>query len=243
MFEVKTAMLHSVVGVCPQHDLLWADLTAYEHMLFYCRLRGVTKTVEHDAATKALNSVRLLYAKDTLAQNLSGGERRRLSIGIALAGQTKVIFLDEPTTGVDPEARRQIWSIIQAIRSEKTVILTTHSMDEAEMLCSEIGIMARGRFRCVGPLEQLRKVFSSGYQVALQFYPDDSTHVIRSVDDVLHGKAERVALNSDSVVYKLRDGVRISPIYAALEAIPLIRDFTISEISLENIFIEATRNA
>ena len=126
-FNIKTesSQVYRCIGVCPQFDILWEDLTVEEHLYFYIRLKGVPKDQEDVAVTKALEKVSLLNFRNRLSKGLSGGEKRRLSIAIALSGNPSVVFLDEPTTGLDPEVRRLIWNIINDARAGKTVILTT----------------------------------------------------------------------------------------------------------------------
>ena len=121
-------------------------------MLFYARLKGITADDEKVAVDQAISDVSLGQFSDRLIKGLSGGEKRRVSIAIALLGVPKVIFLDEPTTGLDPEVRRLIWDVVNESKSDKTVILTTHSMEEAEALCQRIGIMAKGTLRCLAKL-------------------------------------------------------------------------------------------
>lgn len=93
------------ISICPQHDILWDDLTVEEHLLFYARLKGVPADVERENVLKAMDGVSLRQFSGRLSKGLSGGEKRRLSIAIALVGDPKVVFLDEPTTGLDPEVR------------------------------------------------------------------------------------------------------------------------------------------
>ncbi|KAJ1530067.1 hypothetical protein HK096_008642, partial [Nowakowskiella sp. JEL0078] len=127
-FDVSTQrdQVYQVIGVCPQHDILWDDLSVGEHLLFYARLKGVSKDKEKVAVDEALKTVALLDYYKRLSKGLSGGEKRRLCIAIALVGSPKVVFLDEPTTGLDPEVRRLIWSIVNDAKKDKTIILTTH---------------------------------------------------------------------------------------------------------------------
>ena len=125
------------IGVCPQHDILWDDLTVGEHLLFYARLKGVPSSQERAKVIESLERVRLVPFENRLTRGLSGGEKRRLSIAIALVGDPTVVFLDEPTTGLDPEVRRLIWNIISEAKVGRTIILTTHSMEEAEVLCQK----------------------------------------------------------------------------------------------------------
>ncbi|KAI8606813.1 P-loop containing nucleoside triphosphate hydrolase protein, partial [Chytriomyces sp. MP71] len=158
-FDVKTetASVYNQIGVCPQFDILWEDLTIEEHLYFYARLKGVGRGNEAEAVERSLEQVSLTSLRKRLSKNLSGGEKRRLSIAIALVGDPAVVFLDEPTTGLDPEVRRLIWNIIQGARENKTIILTTHSMEEAEALCQRIGIMAKGSLRCVAQPLRLKE--------------------------------------------------------------------------------------
>jgi len=142
--------IYQNIGVCPQHDILWDDLSVEEHLYFYARLKGVSPAEEGAAVASALEMVSLEQFRTRTSKGLSGGEKRRLSIAISLIGHGKVVFLDEPTTGLDPEVRRLIWDIINRAKQGRTIILTTHSMEEAEVLCQRIGIMSKGLLRCLG---------------------------------------------------------------------------------------------
>eukprot|EP01052_Picozoa_sp_SAG31_P012758 SAG31_NODE_753_length_12340_cov_8.786619_4_plen_238_part_00 len=113
----------------------------------------------------------LLRYANKLAGTLSGGNKRKLCVAIAMVGQPSVVFLDEPSTGVDPVARRFMWDIISDIcteRQETTVILTTHNMEECEALCTRVGIMVGGYMRCLGSVTHLRARFGNGYQLELK---------------------------------------------------------------------------
>ncbi|KAJ3095514.1 hypothetical protein HDU97_006869 [Phlyctochytrium planicorne] len=168
--HTEKEMVHRSIGVCPQYDILWDDLTVKEHLLFYARLKGIPPKLEENSVLEAMKSVNLETFAHRLSKGLSGGEKRRLSIAIALVGSPGVVFLDEPTTGLDPEVRRVIWNIISKARKEKTIILTTHSMEEAEVCCQRIGIMAKGTLRCLGPQLRLKQLYGTGFK--LQFATD-----------------------------------------------------------------------
>lgn len=174
-YDINTQMqeVYKKIGVCPQHDVLWDDLTVEEHLLFYARLRGITSKNESQTVLKAIEDVNLMKFKNRLSKGLSGGEKRRLSIAIALLGDVPVAFLDEPTTGLDPEVRRTIWNIIQTAKSGKTIILTTHSMEEADLLSSRIGIMAKGVLRCVGTPLHLKRRYGRGFKLTISFRKDN----------------------------------------------------------------------
>ncbi|KAI8838124.1 hypothetical protein BC829DRAFT_447484 [Chytridium lagenaria] len=143
------------------------DLTVGEHLYFYARLKGVPTREEKAAVQKALANVSLTTLENRKTKGLSGGEKRRLSIAIALIGDPAVVFLDEPTTGLDPEVRRLIWNIVTNAREGKTIILTTHSMEEAEALCQRIGIMAKGTLRCLANPIRLKDLYGSGFKLFL----------------------------------------------------------------------------
>ena len=109
--------------------------------------------------------------KDLISSSYSGGNKRKLQVAMALIGNPPVIFLDEPSTGMDPEARRFMWDIISKIttfRKYSSVILTTHSMEEAEGLCERIAIQVEGRLKCIGPVQRLKNKFGRGYELEIK---------------------------------------------------------------------------
>lgn len=127
------------IGVCPQFDLFWEELTIEEHLLFYLRLKGSDLLYERENVDKVCKDVELLEHKYKRAKQLSGGMKRRLSLAIATIGDPKAIFLDEPTTGLDPLNREKFWKILERIKPNKSIILTTHLMQEADYLSDRIG--------------------------------------------------------------------------------------------------------
>jgi ABC-type multidrug transport system ATPase subunit len=142
----QLAQIHQIIGVCPQFDIQWDNLTPREHVLFYSRLKGIPAKEEQSHALELLTHVGLQDDADRkFASQLSGGMRRRLSVAMALAGNPKIVFMDEPTSGLDPLSKRQLWDIVSASKQGRCMILTTHSMEEADVLCNRIGIIARGR--------------------------------------------------------------------------------------------------
>lgn len=128
------------IGVCPQFDLLWADLSAYDHLVFYARLKGLKPEEPLDIIVEqTLSQVRLEDHAHKPSKFLSGGQKRRLSLAIALIGNPTVVLLDEPTTGLDPMNREGLWKIIEGIKSKTSFIITTHLMQEADYLSDVIG--------------------------------------------------------------------------------------------------------
>lgn len=122
-------LVHLNIGVCPQFDLLWPDLTVEEHLQFYARIKGIQPAEESQKVQMALEEV-ALDQKDSQkkVKELSGGMKRRLSIAIALVGDPKIIFLDEPSTGLDPDNRQKLWKVLEKCRGKRAIFLTTHSV-------------------------------------------------------------------------------------------------------------------
>ena len=133
----------------PQFDILWPQLTVRETLKFYAQIKGLPAEAWEAEATRAARSVELLHAQHRQVARLSGGMKRRVSFAIALIAQPRVIFLDEPTTGLDPETKRHMWGLVDAAKAGRSIILTTHSMEEADALSNRIGIMAYGALRYV----------------------------------------------------------------------------------------------
>nr|XP_041566914.1 phospholipid-transporting ATPase ABCA7 isoform X2 [Taeniopygia guttata] len=158
--------VHQHMGYCPQFDAITDLLTGREHLEFYSRLRGIPEEETPRVAQWGITALGLGPHADRPAGKYSGGNKRKLSTAIALLGCPPVVFLDEPTTGMDPQARRFLWErILGVIRDGRSVVLTSHSMEECEALCTRMAIMVNGRFRCLGSVQHLKNRFGDGYTV------------------------------------------------------------------------------
>lgn len=154
------------LGLCPQHNILFDELTVREHLIFFCRLKGVNKKeAVEDEINKYVSLLDFNDKIDALSKTLSGGQKRKLSIGIALAGGSNIIMLDEPTSGLDASARRSLWNLLIEEKKGRTILLTTHHMDEADVLGDRIAIMNNGQLQTVGSSFFLKKRFGSGYKL------------------------------------------------------------------------------
>ncbi|GLH01026.1 Probable multidrug resistance-associated protein lethal(2)03659 [Gryllus bimaculatus] len=159
--------IRSMTGVCPQQDILFDVLTPQEHLEFYAAVKGVPPSLMKYEVTRMLDEVGLSDQANTFAMKLSGGQKRKLSVGIALIGDPKIIILDEPTAGVDPYSRRYLWSLLQNRRHGKVILLTTHFMDEADILADRKAIISKGRLRCCGSSLFLKNKFGIGYHLTM----------------------------------------------------------------------------
>ncbi|KAK2172715.1 hypothetical protein NP493_937g00020 [Ridgeia piscesae] len=147
------------LGLCPQHNVLYDNLTVYEHLVFFAKLKNYpVYEIKRDIET-FLQDIQLTDKRNAYVKALSGGMKRKLSVLLALIGGSKVIILDEPTSGLDPEARRQTWDLLKKYRSGRTIMLTTHYMDEADYLGDRIAIMANGRLQCCGTPMYLKQQY------------------------------------------------------------------------------------
>lgn len=151
------------IGVCPQFDLLWEELTVEEHLLFYLRLKGCSAYDEYKKVEDAVSLVKLTEDRYKKVRQLSGGMKRRLSLAIAIVGEPLVVFLDEPTTGLDPKNRIKFWETIEQIKKDKAIILTTHIMEEADVVSDRIGIINKGSFMCLGTQSKLKESYGQGF--------------------------------------------------------------------------------
>ncbi len=160
MSEIK-----SRIGVVPQEDGLDTDLSVIENLLIYGSFYGLDRKVISDRADYLLRLMKMEDRTDRAVETLSGGLKRRLAIARGLINQPDILFLDEPTTGLDPQARRWIWDFFKSLKEQKsTLILTTHYMEEAEVLCDRIAIVDHGKILAIGkPVDLIREHI--GYEV------------------------------------------------------------------------------
>ena len=147
-------------------------MTVEEHLWFYSKIKGIPVNRREQIVEDAIKQLNLADHRTKPAGTLSGGNKRKLSVGMAIVGNPPIVLLDEPSAGMDPEARRFMWSVVEKIsqRDKKSaVILTTHSMEEAEALSTKMGIMVRGGiFRCFGSSQHIKNKFATGYELEIK---------------------------------------------------------------------------
>ncbi|XP_058195603.1 ABC transporter A family member 2-like isoform X2 [Rhododendron vialii] len=203
--------IRRIIGVCPQFDILWDGLSAQEHLHLFASIKGLPPALIESVAQKSLAEVRLTEAAKITSGSYSGGMKRRLSVAIALIGDPKLVILDEPvcqkifllitsplliicspevsfnsqTTGMDPITRRHVWDIIENAKKGRAIILTTHSMEEADILSDRIGIMAKGRLRCIGTSIRLKSKFGTGFVANISFSGATNGNPLRGDDEIV----------------------------------------------------------
>jgi ABC-type multidrug transport system ATPase subunit len=214
VFE-ETARVRYLMGVVPQEAQPYDHLKPREHLALFGRLRGLGRA---EAGRRADEMIALLGLGEHLgktARMLSGGLKRKLLVGTAMMGDPPVLVLDEPTTGLDPHARREVWTLLRALRGRgRTIVMTTHYMDEAEELCDEIALISGGRIYVQGTVEQLRERCRSPFKATYEDGPRRATIAGSSSEEVLRELARRG-----------------------------IEEFTLTKASLEDVYMELTAEA
>ncbi|CAE7537317.1 ABCA3 [Symbiodinium natans] len=242
-----------LLGICPQVDPLWDDISGNDHLMYYGRVKGVPEVELKDTVHRILQRLGLLPedAKKAVSR-YSGGMKRKLSVAIALIGHSQMLFLDEPTAAVDAGAKRHLWKVINKRAPDQTVVLTTHSMEEAEALSSRMAIQVRGSLRCLGTTMHIKQKYGTGYQLEL-FLSQGA-----SVGDGFATKQEELGafvqqkISADSslleghagrFLYQLPprgESLQLGRVFQALEAEKGrlgITDYSLSQPSLEQVFL------
>lgn len=194
-YDVRTDMdkIRQDLGMCPQHNVLFDSLTVREHLWFYSRLKGIPVCEINDEIPGILTELGLEGKATVLPGALSGGMQRKLSIAMAFIGGSRTVILDEPTAGVDPYSRRAIWKLITEYKTGRTVMVSTHHMDEAEMLGDRILIIADGRLKCAGSPTFLKHALGDGYRICIlkETELEDRNH--GDTDHIILSTVKRVA--------------------------------------------------
>ncbi len=154
----EQAAVKSVIGISPQDTAVAERLTVRENLVFMCRVYGFDAKKTEQRTNELIETFAMQEVANSRAKTLSGGWKRKLSIAMALIGEPKVLFLDEPTLGLDVLARRELWRAIEALKGKITIILTTHYMEEAEQLSDRIAIMINGKIAALGTLAEIEQL-------------------------------------------------------------------------------------
>ena len=243
MSEIRRSL-----GVCPQHDVLFRRLTSEEHLALFARLKGVPEEHIKNEVQRTLIQVGIMEKKNSYPHQMSGGQRRKLSLGIALIGGSKIVFLDEPTSGMDPQSRRITWNMIAKEKKNRCIILTTHFMDEADILGDRVAVMADGQVKCCGSPLFLKRQYGVGYTftVSLDIDVDDAGKTKEQIDEIVLNtvpRSETVASAGAEICYRLpfEETQAFPEIFDALDAKKeefKIKTYGISITTLEEVFLK-----
>ena len=218
------------IGLCPQKNVLWSELTVYEHVRLFNRLKTTGK-VDSKAEIKALVSACDLDQKiDVRSAALSGGQKRKCQLAMMLTGGSRVCMLDEVSSGLDPLSRRKIWDIILAERGRRSMILTTHFLDEADLLSDDIAVLSKGNLVAHGSAVELKHHLGGGYRVRV--YHEDAKEL---PSDLV--ATTRRQVYHDQTVYQLADSAASFRFITELEKLG-VRDYQVNGPSIEDVFLK-----
>uniref|UniRef100_A0A5B7AWJ4 ABC transporter domain-containing protein n=1 Tax=Davidia involucrata TaxID=16924 RepID=A0A5B7AWJ4_DAVIN len=248
--DIQTHMdgIYASMGVCPQHDLLWETLTGREHLLFYGRLKNLKGAALTQAVEESLKSVNLFHGgvADKQAGKYSGGMKRRLSVAISLIGDPKVVYMDEPSTGLDPASRNNLWNVVKRAKQDRAIILTTHSMEEAEHLCDRLGIFVDGSLQCIGNPKELKARYGGSYVFTMTTSSNHEEEVDNLVQR-LSPNASKIYQLSGTLKFELpKHEVRIADVFQAVENAKsrfTVHAWGLADTTLEDVFIKVARGA
>ena len=236
--------IRKMLGVCPQYNIIYPELTVYEHLYIYSVFKGVKGQDIEDEITDILVKTTLLSRKDALAEGLSGGEKRKLCIGIALIGGSKIVILDEPTSGLDVSSRRQLLDVLKNFKGNRIVILTTHYVEEADVLADRIIIMHEGGIMCSGSSMHLKNLYGSGYYITFFKLPESSDEIIKNFVKALWPSAKIFSNSHAEIAFRVPSSesqsfsIAFQEIDDKKESIG-VSSYVISLSTLEEVFIKA----
>ena len=237
------------IGFCPQKDPLLDLMTGRETLAMFATLRGTPHAKVAEVVDILIDRLTLRPHADKNAGSYSGGNKRKLSLGIAaLVGDGGVLLVDECSSGLDPLARKKLWSLIEELSLKRSVILTTHSMEEAEALCTRIGIMAKGRLVAIGSVQHLKTKYLDGYTIDINCRSNTPDHIVRAtIADMLDTVVPGSRLSEHHGRFLKFDVPRVAALglgttFKRLQELKASGDFvenySISQCSLEQVFIK-----
>jgi lipooligosaccharide transport system ATP-binding protein len=227
--------IRSRLGVCPQEDTLDNELNVFDNLYIYGRYFGIAKREVRERAEELLEFVQLTEKRQSKVEDLSGGMKRRLTIARSLINRPDILLLDEPTTGLDPQARHVLWDRLFRLKQQGvTLVITTHYMDEAEQLCDRLVVMDKGLIAAEGSPQELIRSYSTREVAELRFGIGEHEAIAPKIEDL----AERVEVLPDRILLYTADGeAAIAAVHARGfdPQVSLVR-----RSSLEDVFLRLT---
>ncbi|EAR92762.2 ABC transporter family protein (macronuclear) [Tetrahymena thermophila SB210] len=240
--------IYQDVGICPQFDCLWENLSPPEHLKLFGRMKGLKGKDLDESVDYFLKAMQLTEMVKKKAGQLSGGNKRKLCVANALIGGPDVQFFDEPSTGVDPIARRFLWNTLNmGIKLRNSAIcMTTHTMEEAESLCTKIGILIKGQFVTIGTPQQLRNKYGQGYNITIKLNQQNKDDIKKILEKTFPSISEIPEKRSDYCHFNIKkEEFKFSKAFNLceneLKGKQIIEDFSINQSSLEQVYLQFSR--
>jgi ABC-type multidrug transport system ATPase subunit len=239
--------IHLQMGVCPQDDALWPSLTGPEHLEFYGRMKNLKGKELKQEIEFWLEQVNLHSSKTKVkaSSEYSGGMKRRLSVACAMIGNPSVVLLDEPTTGLDPASRIALWDVVRKFKSHCAMMLTTHSMDEAEALCDRLGIFVAGRLKTVGHSSELKERYGRFYKIQITTTTGADAQILELLQSLSPNARLLNSLAGANNFEAPSDEIDLATLFDAVEANKKslgIAHWGVSNTTLEEIFLKVTQD-
>lgn len=237
------------MGYCPQQDAIIDTFNSWDHLYLFAKLRGIPSSQIDSIVKKWVLKLNLTACANQPSGTYSGGNKRRLNIAMALMGNPPLVLLDEPTTGVDPAARRSLWNTLKSCQNiGQSIILTSHSMEECEVLCNRLVIMVGGKIVCIGASEELKQRFGAGYNIHIKLLPDHNNSDIETIKLKVESNfpCKLTDENNGFLGYHITDpNVTWTAMYTIMNElknnIDCIEDFVVLSSTLEQLFIQFAR--
>ncbi|KAI9727310.1 MAG: hypothetical protein M1828_006929 [Chrysothrix sp. TS-e1954] len=217
------------LGLCPQKNVLWDELTVYEHVMLFNRLKTLDRKATRDETQSLIADCDLKVKMAAKSATLSGGQKRKLQLAMMFTGGSRVCCVDEVSSGIDPLARRKVWDILLAERGRRSILLTTHFLDEADILSDHIAILSRGVLKAEGTAVELKHRMGSGYRVSV------NNDTIIDADPNLEGVPRRI--DYDQTIYQFASPSEVSAFIATLEN-QSKHDYRVQGPTIEDVFLK-----
>jgi ATP-binding cassette subfamily A (ABC1) protein 3 len=245
-YDVATEMnqARTKIGYCPQFDCLIDFMTGREVLTMYAHLRGIPDQLCPPMVERLIRRLTLEPHADKITKGYSGGNKRKLCTAVALIGDPPVVFLDEPTTGMDPAARRFLWNVLlDVVKDGRTIVLTSHSMEECEALCTRLGIMVNGQFQCLGSPQHLKSRFGAGVSLTAKLPVGSDQEKLAELTSRVTAKFPGAVVKEEhfGMVRFVIEKVPWSVIFGEMERIKhemQLEDYSVTQATLEQVFLE-----
>ncbi len=240
--DYRNPEIRRSIGMCPQSIVLWERLTCLEQLEFMAQMYEISGRAARESSLRLLEELGLEEKRDSLARTLSGGMQRRLNLAMALVHDPELVILDEPEAGLDPQSRVKVREYIQSLARRKTVIVTTHNMDEAERVADRVAIIDHGELLVLDTPDMLKQSLGEGDLVEIHL--TNGVHDVTRAITVLEGISRDITMEPDTGILKIR---ALNAVGNLAEILDILRnagfrpgEVTIHANTLEDVFIQLT---